>query len=230
MFARSSNVIVDSYSARRARKGLPRWLWLLLFGVVIGAGAVIGVQENLLPPRLSADASARITAAYEDADRERTKLRADLQTTLQQLQQANRESQAQQGSATSSQRRVSELQADIVALLDALPPDPRGGVVQVRSARFKVEGAQLVYDIVLSRDRPGDKAWPGVMQLVLTGSAGGNDNATARLAPISISIGRYASLRGSQPLPGRFDARQAGIQVLDRTQGQLMGQRLINLK
>ena len=230
MFARSSNIIVDSYSTRRARKGLPRWLWLLLVGAVLGAGTVIGVQEHLLPPRLSADASARITAAYDDADRERTKLRVDLTTTQQQLQQATRESQAHQGSATASQRRVTELQADIAALLDALPPDPRGGVVQVRSARFRVEGAQLVYDIVLSRDRPGDKAWPGVLQLVLTGTAGGNDNATARLAPISITMGRYASLRGSQALPARFDARQAGVQVLDRTQGQLLGQRVINLK
>jgi len=230
MFARSSNVIVDSYSARRSRKGLPGWVWVMLIGLALGAAAVIGIQDNLLPPRLSAEESVRLRSAYDDADRERTKLRVDLAAAVQQLQQAARESQAQTGMATSSQRRVAELRADIDSLLDALPPDPRGGVVQVRSARFRVEGAQLVYDIVLSRERTGDKPWPGVMQLVLTGTAGGNDNATTRLAPISITMGRYASLRGSLPLPARFDARQAGIQVLDRTQGQVLGLRVINLR
>jgi hypothetical protein len=102
--------------------------------------------------------------------------------------------------------------------------------VQVRSARFRIDGGQLVYDSVLSRERGCDKPLTASLQLVLTGTAGGNDNATRKLEPVSITIGRYASLHGNRPLSARLDARQAGIQVLDRAQGQLLGQGVINLK
>lgn len=230
MFGRSSNVIVDSYSSRRSRKGLPAWLWVLLTGIALGAGAVIGVQERLLPQRLSTAESSRLTEAFDVADRERTRLRAELVDSRQKLQQSTQDALAQAGSATTAQRRVAELQADVAALVDALPPDPRGGAVQVRAARFRTEGGQLFYDIVLSRERAGDKPWNGVLHLVLTGSAAGNDAATLRLEPIVLTMGRYASLRGSRSLPARFDVRQAGVQVLDRAQGQVLGARVFNLK
>lgn len=230
MFGRSSNVIVDSYSSRRSRKGLPAWLWVLLTGIALGAGAVIGVQERLLPQRLSTAESSRLTEAFDVADRERTRLRAELVDSRQKLQQSTQDALAQAGSATTAQRRVAELQADVAALVDALPPDPRGGAVQVRAARFRTEGGQLFYDIVLSRERAGDKPWNGVIHLVLTGSAAGNDAPTLRLEPIMLAMGRYASLRGSRSLPARFDVRQAGVQVLDRAQGQVLGARVFNLK
>ncbi len=230
MFGRSSNVIVDSYSSRRSRKGLPGWVWVLLIGVALGIGAVIGVQERLLPPRLSTAESTRLTEAFDVADRERTRLRAELVASQQKLQQSTQDALTQGGSAAAAQRRVAELQGDVAALVDALPLDPRGGVVQVRAARFRAEGGQLFYDIVLSRERSSDKPWNGVLHLVLTGSAAGSDAATLRLEPIALAMGRYASLRGSRSLPARFDVRQAGVQVLDRAQGQVLGARVFNLK
>jgi hypothetical protein len=89
MFARSPAIVLDSYSRRRTRRGLPRWLLLVLTGMLVGAGAVIGVQERWLPPRLSADASSRLTSAYEAADRERTQLRLQREDIARRLQQAN---------------------------------------------------------------------------------------------------------------------------------------------
>lgn len=230
MFGRSNAVLLDSYSARRARKRVPRWLLLLLLGVALGAAAVIVVQERWLPPRLSADASTRLTTAFDNADRERLQLRQQLAETQARLQESTAAAQKLEESARQHQRIVNGLREDIAAMVEALPPDPRGGAVQVRAARFRVDGNQLAYDIVLSRDKAGDKPWSGVLQLVLTGSAGGNDNATARLDPIAISMGRHTSLHGSRPLPATLNARQATIQVLDRPQGQLMGMRVMNLR
>lgn len=230
MFGRSSNVIVDSYSLRRQRKGLPRWLWWLLGGFALGVAAVLVVQERLLPPRLSSAESARLSEAFDSADRERTQLRSELAASRQKLQQSTQDAQAREAGASAAQRRVAELQAEVAALVDALPADPRGGTVQVRAARFRAEGGQLVYDIVLSREPAGSKPWNGVLQLVLTGSSAGNDAATLRLEPIALAMGRHVTLRGSRSLPARFDARQAGVQVLDRAQGQLLGTRVFNLK
>ena len=230
MFGRSNAVLLDSYSARRARKRVPRWLLLLLVGVALGAGAVIVAQERWLPPRLSADASTRLTTAFDNADRERLQLRQQLAETQARLQEATATTQKLEEAAKQHQRIVNSLREDIAAMVEALPPDPRGGAVQVRAARFRVEGNQLAYDIVLSRDKAGDKPWSGVLQLVLTGTAGSNDNATARLEPVAISMGRHTSLHGSRPLPATLTARQATIQVLDKPQGQLLGMRVMNLR
>lgn len=230
MFGRSNAVLLDSYSARRARKRVPRWLLLLLLGVALGAAAVIVAQERWLPPRLTADASTRLTTAFDTADRERLQLRQQLAETQARLQQATAAAQKLDETVKAQQRTVTGLREDLAALVDALPPDPRGGAVQVRAARFRVEGNQLAYDIVLSRDKAGDKPWTGVLQLVLTGTAGSNDNASARLEPIAISMGRHTSLHGSRPLPASLAARQATIQVLDKPQGQLMGMRVMNLR
>jgi hypothetical protein len=46
MFGSSRPVVIDRYRSRRSRTGLPRWLWLLLFGIVVGAGAVGFVQQR----------------------------------------------------------------------------------------------------------------------------------------------------------------------------------------
>ena len=229
MFARSSPpVIVDSYSARRARKKLPRWLLLLAAGIAAGAAGVLLAQERWLPPRLSAAESARLGSAFDQADRERLQLRQQLAEAQARLQQA--QAQAQQlGDADQARRReLAALREDFAALVDALPPDPRGGAVQVRAARLRSEGGKLAYDIVLTRS--SGAPWNGVLQLVLSGGAGNNANASARLEPLPLRIERHASLRGSRPLPAGFDARQVSIQVLDRPQGQLMGMRVMNLR
>lgn len=230
MFGRSNAIGLDSYSARRARKRVPRWLLLLLLGVLLGAGGVIVAQERWLPPRLGAAESARLSTAYDNADRERLQLRQQLAETQARLQQATATAQKLDEAAKAQQRSVAALHESIDAMVEALPPDPRGGTVQVRAARFRVEGNQLAYDIVLSREKAGDKPFTGVLQMVLTGTAGSNDNANARLDPVPISMGRHTSLHGSRPLPASLAARQVTLQVLDKPQGQLLGMRVMNLR
>ena len=56
---------------------MPRWLVLLLTGIAIGAAGVIVVQERYLPPRLSATESTELHQSFEQADKDRTRLKAD---------------------------------------------------------------------------------------------------------------------------------------------------------
>ncbi|HJV70446.1 MAG TPA: hypothetical protein VJ693_14915, partial [Ideonella sp.] len=71
MFGRSKPVVFDPYGRRRSRWRMPRWLVLLLVGIVIGGGGVLFVQQRYLPPRLSAEASAALRSSFEQADAER---------------------------------------------------------------------------------------------------------------------------------------------------------------
>jgi hypothetical protein len=226
MFGRSKPVVFDPYARRRSRRLLPRWLVLLLLGGALGAGSVVYVQEQLLPARLSAVDSAELQKSYEQAEAERARFETELGETRQRLEVTLSEKQALAGRLETTQRDAEALRQDVTALVDALPPDPRGGAVAVRAARFDLgDGGNLAYDVVLSRDKPNGKALAGVIQFVV---AGASDSVTSE--PKAISIGAYESVRGSLALPPGFKPRQATVQVLDRAGGKLLGMRVMYVR
>lgn len=230
MFGRSSPVVFESYGGRRSRARLPRWAWWLLAGVALGAGAVIAVQERVLPPRLSAAASAELRTDYERADGERQRLRADLGRTGLQLQAALTEKKALADELGASRSAVEQLRADLAAVIAALPPDPRGGTVEVRAARFSARGGQLSYDLVLTRERAGARPMPGVLQLLVAGESALGVPATVALKAVALSVGSQSVVRGSLPLPEGFKPRETTVQVLDRPAGQALGMRVLPVK
>ena len=229
MFGSSSKPIpFDPYRRRGARRGVPRWLVLLLLGIAVGAGAVLYAQERVLPPRLSAQASAELRQSFERADAERQRLQTELTVTAGRLRSTLDENKRLAAEVGTRSAAVQQLRQDIAALVDSLPPDPRNTPVAVRAARFEVEGDALLYNVVLSRERAGTAPFGGVMQLVVAGASGrGNDTVT--LEPVPVSVGRYDTVRGSLPLPSGFKPRQTTIQVLDKVGGKLVGRRVINV-
>jgi hypothetical protein len=230
MFGQSKPVVFNPYGSRRPRRRVPRWLVLLLTGVVIGSGGLYFVQQRYLPPRLSAAESTRLRASFEDADSERLRLRGELADTAKRLEAALAERSTLGTQLTASRQTTEGLRRDLASLVAALPPDPRGGAVQVRAARFATEDGKLLYEIVLSRPRADAKPLTGVMQLVVGGAAARGSPVSIKLTPVAITLGSVESLRGGLPLPEGFDPRQATIHVLDRPDGKLLGMRVMNVK
>ncbi len=201
----------------------------MLFGVGLGAGGVLFVQESYLPPRLGAEASAQLRASFERADAERQRLQAELKSTADRLRAALGDNKRLTTEVGVRGDAVQRLREDIGSLIASLPPDPRNAPVAVRAARFEVQGDTLTYNVVLSRERAGREPFGGVMQLVVAG-ASGRAGDTVSLAPVPVSVGLYDSVRGSLPLPQGFKPRQTTIQVLDKVGGRLMGLRVINVQ
>ncbi len=227
MLGSSRPIPFDPYRRRRSRR-IPRWLVLLLLGVVLGAAAVLFVQERYLPPRLSAAASAQLREAFERADAERQRLQSDLGATADRLRNALDENKRLQSDVATRGETVQRLRDDVASLVGALPPDPRNTPIAVRAARFELQGNALAYNVVLSRDRAGKTPFGGVMQLVVAGASGRADDAVTS-PPQPVSVGLYESVRGSVSLPQGFRPRQATIRVLDKAGGKLMGQRVMNV-
>lgn len=226
MFRRSREVSFSRYEQRRSLWRLPRWLWLLLAGTALGAGGVVYVQEELLPPRLTAEASARTTAAFEQAEAERLRL-AQAQTKLQaELASANEVRKQQAAELAAGRATVERLQGELAVLVDAFPPDPRRGPVAVRAMRFVREDSALAYDLALSRERGAGKPLAAVLQLVVTGDTAGRGETAVTLPPVPVSLGPQAVLRGSQALPEGFRPRQATVRILGGSGGPLLGMRV----
>lgn len=230
MFGRSKPVVFNPYGSRRARRGLPRWLVLLVVGTAIGAGAVLLIQDRYLPPRLSAQESAKLRTSFEQAEAERQRLEGELADATKRLDAALAEKKSLTGELGASRQTAARLREDVVSLVASLPPDPRNGPVSVRAARFALEGGSLAYDVVLSRERPGSSPLGGVLQFVVAGASGRGPENSVTLKPVPISVGSYDSVRGTLPLPEGFRPRQTTIQVLDRVGGKLLGMRVIPVK
>lgn len=226
MFRRSREVSFSRYERRRSPWRLPRWLWLLLAGTALGAGGLFYVQEELLPPRLTAEASARTTAAYAQAEAERLRLvQAQAQLNAQ-LSAANAARQQQATELAASRATIERLQGELAVLVDAFPPDPRSGAVAVRAMRFADAGSALAYDLALSRERATGQPLDAVLQLVVTGHSAARGETAVTLPLVPVSLGAQAVLRGTQPLPEGFRPRQATVRILGGKGGALLGMRV----
>lgn len=229
MFGPSRPVVIDRYGSRRSRR-VPRWLLLLLFGIAAGAGGVVWIQENYLPPRLSAAETAQLRQDYTQADGERNQLRKDLAEATKRLDAALAEGKTGADDLAASRQAVERLRANLAFVAEALPPDPRGGTVEVRAGRFVATPGKLDYDVLLYRERAGGKPLAGVVQFVLSGESSRGGPTTVAIKPLPVSIGQHEGLTGSLPLPDGFRPRQATINVLDRPDGRALGMRVMYVK
>lgn len=231
MFGSSKPVVFDRYASRRHRRRLPPWLAWLLCGAVLGVAGLVYVQERHLPPRLSAAESTRVQSAYDSAQAERTRLDAELTQTRLQLEAAQAAQRRAAADLATAQREPNALRAQIEALLDALPPDPRGGAVQVRAARFEPAGdGKLGYHLVLSRAQAGGTPFSGVLQFAVAGSTARGSPTTLAPEPVAVQVGRYQITSGELALPAGVVPRQVTVRVLDRPGGKLMGLRVLNVR
>ncbi|MCB1932129.1 MAG: hypothetical protein KDI45_06610 [Candidatus Accumulibacter sp.] len=230
MFGRSKPVVFDRYASRRSRKLIPNWLWLLLFGAAVGAGVLFYVQEEVMPPRLSAGEASRLRMDFDSAQEELSRLAAELAQANRQLADALVKFDRMSGELAAGRREVATQRDDVEALLAALPPDPRGGIVEIRAASFRVDGDTLGYDFVFTRERTQAAPFAGVLQLLVAGRTAGGTETTVTLDPVAVKVGKYEIAHGSLPMPGGFVPRQVTIRVLDRLDGKLFGMRVINVK
>jgi hypothetical protein len=230
MFGRSKPVVI-SYGRRRSGWRPPRWLVLLLFGMAVGAGSLWLLQEEYLPPRLTPEASRELRTAYEQADAERSSLKVQLATTAQQLEAVQAARKKQDQAMAAPMATAQRLRDELAALIDVIPPDPRGGAVAIRAARFAMKDSALAYDVLLSRDS-GDTGKPltGVMQFNVLGVTARGAETKFALDPVDVSIGSHALVHGTLPLPDGVRARQVTINVLDGPGGKPLGMRIMTVR
>ena len=228
MFGRSRPVVFDPYPSRRSRGRPPAWLVTAVLGIALGAGGVLYVQERYLPQRLSPEQSAKLQAMLAKTETERSRLAEELAQATTRLEAGAKASKSAADELAAARKTAAQQRADIAALLEALPPDPRGGTIAVRAARFEKDGGDLVYQVVLSREKSA-QPFKGVMQFIVSGSRAGS-SANVTLDAGAVTFSDYDSLAGRLALPAGFDPSRATVNVLDAPGGKLMGMRVLYVK
>lgn len=241
LFGRNKPVVFDPYgSSRRSGFPIPRWLIILMLGIVLGAGGLFYAEENYLPPRLTPAESQRLQAHAAQLEAERQRLQAELDKTTAEARAAA-ETAARQIASTQAENKklstelaaaresVAPLQRDLALFAEILPPDPRGGAVAVRAANFANDAGNLDYHVLLTRDQKDGKPFEGVVELAVAGSRAGRTE-TITLDPLPVSLERYRHLQGKLPLPPGFEGRQVTVRVLDRVGGRQLGMRVLYVR
>ena len=218
-------VAFEPYGRKRSAWRVPPWLLLLLFGAAAGVAGVYFVQQRLMPPRLSAAEAATLRERLAQVEQDRDRARSDLAATTQRLDAVVAERKSLADELAADRERTKNSRADQEFLIASLPPDPRGGVIEVRAARLTRQRGALGYEVLLTRAK-GEAPLPAVMQFVVMGVASGTERHIT-LDPIKVSVATSQSLRGSVQLPDAFNPKQATIQVLDRVGGKVLGMRVM---
>mgnify|MGYP001203521107 CR=1 FL=1 len=224
MFGRSRPVVFDPYRRQRRRRRLPAWLWTLLLGLVAGAVGTVVAQQRWLPERLSAADSAQLRSALLEARAGRDRLQRELQAAGGERDAARTELQTLQRSHDTLAARVADWDEDLAFLVDALPPDPREGTVEVRAVRAVVRGGVLHYALALSHDgRPID----GVLTLAAEGRSADGRAQRLELPPVDLRIAARHVERGEARLPPGFVPAQLTARIAERPGGRRLGMRVV---
>lgn len=221
MFGRSQRVFKPSvYNPGKRTRRMPRWLVLLCFGVVLGAGGVLFLQANYGPQRLTVEESETLHSDLNRANVDRQQLQGALSEAERQRDAAQTSREQAQTALVQARNSIDTLNRDMSLFQEAIPPDPRGGPIGVRAADWTREPGKLGYKILVMNDQPQGRSFKGSVQLVIQGRYNNGRTNTLTSDPVPLTLERYAQVSGDYETPAGFTPRQVTIRVLDGEQRQ----------
>lgn len=209
------------YETSKRRGRMPRWLVLLLLGVVLGAGGLLFLQTSYGPQRLTVLESQQLTNEVNSGNIERQRLQVQLDDSQRTVETLKTENAKLAATAAQAEKSVAPLKEELALFADAMPEDPRGGPLGVSAATFRRDGGQLRYHVLLLRNAGQGAPFKGQLAMAIEGRYPNGRTATVELDPVAVNLDRYEHLAGVAPLPEGFSARRATVRVLDgQTQRQ----------
>lgn len=200
---------------------MPRWLVLLLAGVVLGAGGVLFLQTNYGPQRLTVEQSEQLHGELSAANIDRQRLQGQVEELTQQRDAARATHDKLTTDLAQARQQIQGLNKDLALFQEAVPPDPRGGPIGIRSATLSRQPGQLTYQVLVMRDK-GTAGVPfkGSLEFSIEGRYPNGRSGTITPDALPVDMDRFDNLSGTLQLPDGFIARGVTIKVLDSAQKQ----------
>ncbi len=218
-----------AYGNSRRRRGIPRWLVLLLTGIVLGAGGLLFLQKSYGPTRLTVEQSEQLHYDLNSANMDKQRLQSQLNQQTQELKDALARIQSQESELQRQQQEIDRLNSDVALFVETAPPDPRGTSPGIRAVSFNFANGQLDYHILVMQDPDKVKPFTGEVTLVAAGRYSNGRNANEELPPFPISLDRYTHLQGTVEVPEGFTPREVTIQIRSEGSDRVVAMRVIRV-
>lgn len=209
------------YDTSRRRKGLPRWVVLMLLGILIGASGVLFVQTSYGPKQLSVMDSQKLIGEMNSATLEKQRLQTQVDELTQKFE-LERSENAQ--IKKSLEEEVGKLQALVEPLKEqlnlfaqTLPFDPKYGAVGISTAQFiqGKSGGKISYLVWVMQEKADRPTFTGKLLLAFEGRHADGRNETISISPIALNVAHYQHITGQADLPEGFVARRVSAKILD---------------
>jgi cell division protein FtsL len=223
MFGRSQRSVFKPsvYQPGKRSRRMPRWLVLLLAGIVLGAGGVLFLQTNYGPQRLTVEQSEQLHGELSAANIDRQRLQGQLEEITQQRDAARSTHEKLTADLAQARLQIQGLGKDLALFQDAVPPDPRGGPIGIRSATLGRQPGQLTYQVLVMRDKDTTGVpFKGTLAFAIEGRYPNGRTGTITPDGLPVEVDRFDNLSGTLQLPDGFMARGVTIKVLDSAQKQ----------
>jgi len=211
------------------RRGIPRWLVLLLTGIVLGAGGLLFLQKSYGPIRLTVEQSEQLHYDLNSANMDKQRLQTQLNQHAQELKETTGRIQSQDAELQKRQAEIDRLSSDIALFVETAPADPRGTSPGIRAVSFSFAEGQLDYHILVMQDADKAEPYSGVVTLTAAGRYSNGRNANEELTPFPISLERYTHLQGTVEVPEGFTPREVTIQIRPEGSDRVSAMRIIRV-
>src|SRR5690606_27587429 len=200
-----------AYGTTRRQRRIPRWLVLLLTGVVLGAGGLLFLQKSYGPTRLTVEQSEQLHYDLNSTNMDKQRLQSELGRETRSLAEVRAQLQTKEAELKAAQAQVAKTDKDLQLFANAMPGDPRGTSPGIRAASFAHEGETLDYQILIMQDQGKTGLFKGTAELTVAGNYNNGKSGHIDLPPFPIELTRYIHATGSDALPAGFSARQVTI-------------------
>jgi hypothetical protein len=189
------------YGYSRRNRGIPRWLLLLITGIVLGAGGVLFLQRSYGPQRLTIEQSEQLRTDLNTANIENQRLTADAKKLHETLSQSQKSEKAATQAMMQARQHAADMQASVASLIEAIPADPRKGTPGIRAGDVELGQDGLHYQILLIQDIPQGQTEAanlrGTVKLVAMGSYPNGKHGYQDVATLPLDMGRYTVIQGN---------------------------------
>lgn len=219
-----------AYGHGRRKRRIPRWLVLMITGMVLGAGGLLFIQKSYGPPKLTVEQSQNLHDEINSVKAENQRLQSQITLAERERTESLAKVESIQGSLENHDSIVNALKNDITLFADAMPADPRNTSPGIRAATLKNDEGKLDYTVLLMQDSDDAPEFKGTMNFNVMGRYPNGRNGYIDLDPIEVEFGRYEHAQGSVELPSSMVARQVTIQIFPEGSQREAARRIINVQ
>ena len=219
-----------AYGHGRRKRRIPRWLVLMITGMVLGAGGLLFIQKSYGPPKLTVEQSQNLHDEINSVKAENQRLQSQITLAERERTESLAKVESIQGSLENHDSIVNALKNDITLFAKAIPADPRNTSPGIRAADLLNDDGKLDYTVLLMQDSEDAPVFKGTMNFNVMGRYPNGRTGYIDLDPIDVELGRYVHAQGAVELPSGMVARQVTIQIFPEGSQRAAAKRIINVQ